>query len=1240
MASTNPFYDLVGGYYPGSPIPRPPKGKRTVPDPRYVDAAGIVNQLTNEFASEMRKQGIKEQTIDRWIDDFQRAWIAQAGTDDGYSAQRSIELGDEEDIAGVQTQFDLNPVKWITNPEGMVEETLSSWGKNIINYQDFETTLEQKYLWDPLLGPTEEGVRPAFLGLYTEKIDGTQTPISFQLNKLETLDEVKKYQDQNYNVKVGKLETRKRDKGTQDKDGKPEWATAFATGELDPYANTAAAYKDFVRGSESRGARNSGLRTLDLEAQEAIAWEAKNAIAKGQITDANDIQVLEEYIARVDVQKGISSLAGKARGEVRYTNDADTVKKMAALTRGNLTDDEQFNQRLQTALEKRGIIKEGASLKDYIEEHGLISEYSTKDPSLSVRQKLALEEAFGTRVAVGVNSSGIADATTALDIFATKGMPTKNKSPISGNLDKDSTDILNSSLIGLFGEKTSDDTTTVGRLRSYINTQRQLYNSNGNQRGLAEFNREISELEGILRDLEGLRGNLFKEGMSVREARIQAGKLRGKLGGIQRKLDESGTFRGYSNNFIKNSVENDLLNRNSPLRKILHKYRRDEHGNVLVGASNALLVLDEAHRTYSWNYMFDLVDDIEKRGVYGVIADRAWSIVRSNIDSFTPAKAAREFLGRNHYFGLIYNDAYDKEGDFSDAKHTAIGKRILRNGKGNVRKIFINKVSVDLGNGKRIRFEGENSITLAKELMGRFEAGTLSEEGLLALLSGNPDISKGWEYVGSFSKGFITAQDNKDRANDFMEWLRRINEENKLGLKFIEGPDGKWILDPDKENTDRAISILKAINKRANQTKLGDITKNYIGLLERLSGKFNAFQYKLYNYKLFGKLNVYYLTSFQTLSSKAASKIASSILAKLVALGVTVGSSGIGAFVAKAIERVVQYLVKKTLDLTKKVFEAFRKNTLDVIDDFVDGSVSAIYKVFILTVGSCAMVGLILMMFFGFIVSSISPVDPTRMAGGALPASRGPGGPAISCISCCNPAVTDPADCARLEAPDCTGPNNTPAEGECEIDAVEGCFVFVDNPPWPGNTKNIITKAIVKLNTFGPYVNRLCTVNGETVPIQIQWNGAGTACGWTESPNKISFGDNGCPDGSCGCWPYTDAFQGKFDWLVAHESGHAYRGRLGETVADGYIVAAQAASPGALPTYVGSSGDAIECSMDNPSYSEDFAETVGNYVSFHNECGFPYPPPIDNPAINTVSEFWEIYTGHETLQKSNIMFGN
>lgn len=682
--------------------------------------------------------------------------------------------------------------------------------------------------------------------------------------------------------------------------------------------------------------------------------------------------------------------------------------------------------------------------------------------------------------------------------------------------------------------------------------------------------------------------------------------FKGQVDYILESFAREGPIKGPLHNMSRKFVETNFLN--GDIKEVIMENKE------IVGSKNLLNVMDGALRTYKREDFNDFVDKLETQGVLGVVGDQFWNLFRKRLNGFTPAELVQENLKRVHYFGMKYDPKYSIEAGINGEYYGTDPKSFMRplnfivkpinkavNGmmeKGPLKGLFTNTQTHDLKGIGRFKFTGNANLRLGFDLHGRTykfdketgnylkkkaKAFVLSENQFIGLLNG--DTSLGGKYSKYFNEGWNKVDQLKDRAAALRKWLQEHNDQ--LGLTFSGGLIA---------NTAENKRILKQLFGELNRLEGNTVSflQSKAGILDKLSQKFNRFQSKLFSKFKFLAPIAYGRNAIARAGGRLASRAISSIVAKLTGAAITAGSSGIAAVIYPLIEKTVQYLINKTLDFAGATLKTIREASFDAVEEFVEKGTAALIKI----AGIFALaysISLIIPVMFILIVSllaSITPVDPTRMAAG----EDFGGGPSAGPPQVCPP-------------------------NECEVTSTVGCFQFLegwDSGQGPQALSIIQNAANYLSGHAGRYVDRLCAGG----PVEVVWN-RGVSCGWTSSRDRIEFGDGQC-------WAYTASNQNLFNYLFAHESGHIYSIRNGL----GALGTAQSNDGGrTLPTYVGPTGN--QCSTHN-NQDEDFAETVGQYVTLSGRCTDVSP-----------SEFWHSYDrycptcfqGHYDFATSSFLFG-
>jgi hypothetical protein len=148
------------GYYPGDPIPRPPKGVKPTP----LFGSADIESWVNNF--EMGVADVPE-TVKEWVvNDIKRSLKVSGDIKGDFNVQTALLYGDIDQVPGTQLQVNLNPQDWYKDPQKEARKTLESWGKSIINWHDLYDYVEKEYFYEPILagrdrwkpyGDTSEG---------------------------------------------------------------------------------------------------------------------------------------------------------------------------------------------------------------------------------------------------------------------------------------------------------------------------------------------------------------------------------------------------------------------------------------------------------------------------------------------------------------------------------------------------------------------------------------------------------------------------------------------------------------------------------------------------------------------------------------------------------------------------------------------------------------------------------------------------------------------------------------------------------------------------------------------------------------------------------------------------------------------------------------------------------------------------------------------------------------------------
>ena len=589
------------------------------------------------------------------------------------------------------------------------------------------------------------------------------------------------------------------------------------------------------------------------------------------------------------------------------------------------------------------------------------------DPQHKTEIKSYLHRARALRTANALNGRGDKNY-----IFAKEGEFAEFGSGVGSGLAALSSDLgkytfgrANEKRVGstykkIFGDEETGNIGSLGEAKKVLEEADKHFESLGAV-AKAEFEKDTKPLRSLLKDIEGLKGSDIKSKPGVIN-------LKGKINLIQAKHASAGAFKGGVNNMNRKFLENHFVK--GPMRKIIS----DPQNSSIVGTRNLLNVSEEALRFYKREDFYDLINMLEKDGVVGVAADVVWNLVRKRLNGFTPASVLGEQLKKVHYFGLLYDERYG-EGDNT-------GSKTMNNimSKGRLSKLFDNKHSVNVeldGVTKSFSFVGHKNLRFGAELYARRGAKGaqhITQQDFVDMINFKERDYGELVKTGKALRHGLEYEKARASSASLRDWLKRHNDQ--LGLEF----DNIGKLVQSEENARKLEAVFKSLIKYEGGGKRVSIFQSKAGLMQKFSQTLSLLQEKLFKSKL-GKL-LSAPAYMREVVSKAASKTVTKVLAKVLSGIVVAGTEGIGATIYPYIEKVIQYVLNKLENLVGKIGKALWHADANIIDSFVESSAQALYKVFGCCALSFGMPIAVVMIIFIFLLSAITPVDPTRTAFG------------------------------------------------------------------------------------------------------------------------------------------------------------------------------------------------------------------------------------------------------------------
>ena len=1112
----------------------------------FGSGAAIIDNYMDSIRKDLESINLPKKLKDKLVGDLARSLVVKAGPKSGsYNADRALELGDLDEMPGVQLEVNLNPYDLLSDPKGWLEKLAKGTVQSVFNTADYATLQEQKNVWQKLVGPNvDDKVGPL--------IDwGIQPEIKGHPQAKET----KPFQLQGLGLLTNKQEVVLTGAAEGSNIGKTTEATSS---QQDLFYATSTKFLDFTSSSKTSGTRDTAFRGFANQAGQAIASEL-HQLDVAKTFDEPQKAVVENVTDKASLIRLANAVGGRADfAKYQYGKKQDNSPE-------RMWNGIGMGPELLFGEIDKCILGVG---KDRKNDSGVLVENQFFYNLQNVTER---------------TKGSLIKAKNGLDEIKTRWGP------------------------GRANEFNALTASTYKTLKRYLGD---------NYDGTSGVFKELeAELGGIVAKTEKVGDKTELVSVSInRQPALQ--NIRGKLDIIHKDFTAEGLIKSplaaINTRFIEGLVTD------TDLHELI------ESCPQIVGTKNTLNVAAKALTTYKTESFLDVITKLEKDPI-SIVTD--YLLVRgvSRLEGFTPAKFVTRSLQENHYFGLMYNPAYGREDDFEGELYGK-GSKVI-NGlmeKGPLKELFANKhklkVEID-GVSRSINVVGSHNLRFGLDEFRKTFMNSQNQtiefgiEGFIDRLNVNaahPTTKfqfNDYTYVPGYDQGF---DDILNRAAGLRLWIKKYGSD--LGITF----DSNGLIINNPENQKIIEGLFKSLHARDLDKKLfGTLFSSKIGLLENAAFKLTQFQNKLFGigFKVGGRhISIVRLFApgtyakqaitqkvgawvrAQLVSSKAVAATMRNLAAKALAsktlsasitwllhtLGMAAAGAteGLSTLVWWIVERVILYAVNKTIKFSEKLIRALRDVDLSIISDFVDGSVSWVFKLSAIITVVVALALFPTTMTMGTIVASIAVVDPTRSSFISDVASTPgglPGGPASLC--------------------------NVGRGGGKGKD----CFNMTGS--WPTQQRDVIQYALNYLvNNFGSFTNKLCAAGD----ISVDWDPGYADCGRVRSANEIAFGGNHC-------YLYdvnNENSVNQFIWLVTHELAHAYDlqldGKLydwgGNKNVDIEVSFAEAqendCGQTTLKTYRGGSG--TQCSTQSPAY-EDWAETIANYVAIHRDCDANIP---------------------------------
>ena len=272
--SENIFYP---GYYPGSPLPRPPRGGRRVRPEEYKP------DVFNEYISQIEFDvtGVPKWLKNKLVDDVKKSFkVNVTPKEDSYSAQEIKDDPDSEELPGAAgLEINLNPLDWIKDPMGTAAKDVKGVWTSTFSTADFSLRNERDRIWQPIVYGNEggrlkhvarrtgilTGFMPIKEGLERGELFGAGVPGATPL-QLEGLGIFKKGRE---------LFSPHPHRDLRGRPISILVAGEPLTEQTDVYSQVGVKFLDFIAGHRASSARPKGFRALQESMLTALSTELK-----------------------------------------------------------------------------------------------------------------------------------------------------------------------------------------------------------------------------------------------------------------------------------------------------------------------------------------------------------------------------------------------------------------------------------------------------------------------------------------------------------------------------------------------------------------------------------------------------------------------------------------------------------------------------------------------------------------------------------------------------------------------------------------------------------------------------------------------------------------------------------------------------------------------------------------------------------------------------------------------------
>ncbi len=345
-----------------------------------------------------------------------------------------------------------------------------------------------------------------------------------------------------------------------------------------------------------------------------------------------------------------------------------------------------------------------------------------------------------------------------------------------------------------------------------------------------------------------------------------------------------------------------------------------------------------------------------------------WNILSKKLVGYTPGELVQLGLGKVGYFGLRIDD-------------DLVSEHLRNNPVFN--KLFRYKFRIEVG-GEKLEIAGGKHLlavdSLDKLLALKDHFDEKTELGML--ITGELKLVDATGALNPAVKNKVFSFWEKDsylarRAQEELDAFRKWVVDNKpLGI------DMKDFSAMTHDEQQKLLDLFNGLRKEHKFYGSVKITSEYAGVIDRIGMNLNKLQNRIFGSQIFQK-TIRPILQIKTIISENVSEVAATIITELLKKALHALTSGSTAVLDYLLEEVLKPLVRS---ITRKVVEfgqnfvgALAQGDISKAMAQIDKEIGQVVKFSMYVIGiPLILIYILVYGLFGTVLSSVSPIDPTR----------------------------------------------------------------------------------------------------------------------------------------------------------------------------------------------------------------------------------------------------------------------